>query len=170
LTNAGRLRIGIALVSEASVRNVTGWMILDEEDLSLHKYIVFYVNALRSQQKPKVQKVWAYRNLTKLNEKLRLGPPLVSDDAASACNQVISWATEACDRCMPRAGGSIKRRPVLWWSADIAEQRRSCLKARRAYTRKRKRADEADSITERDNSKQQRNILATKIKEAKDKH
>ncbi|KAF0757579.1 Endo/exonuclease/phosphatase domain-containing protein, partial [Aphis craccivora] len=46
---------------------------------------------------------------------------------------------------MPHAGGGTKRRPVYWWSADIAEQRKSCLKARRAYTRKRKRADEAGS-------------------------
>jgi len=71
---------------------------------------------------------------------------------------------------MPHAGGGTKRRPVYWWSADIAEQRKSCLKARRAYTRKRKRADEAGSASERDHFKQQRKILAAKIAESKDKH
>lgn len=71
---------------------------------------------------------------------------------------------------MPHAGGGTKRRPVYWWSADIAEQRKSCLKVRRAYTRKRKRADEAGSASERDHFKQQRKILAAKIAESKDKH
>jgi len=71
---------------------------------------------------------------------------------------------------MPRAGGCTRRRPVFWWNANIAEQRRSCLKARRAYTRKRKRADEAGSAVERDHFRKQRKILASKIAESKDKH
>jgi len=169
---ASESHLDLTLVSQASARNVTGWTVLDEEALSLHKYIVFNINAIRTQQKPKVQKGWAYRKLdyAKLDEKLRLGPPLVSDDAHSACNRVISWLTEACDASMPRAGSGIKRRPVFWWSAEIAEQRRACLKARRAYTRKRKKVGEGGSTTERDHFKQQRKILATKITESKDKH
>jgi len=71
---------------------------------------------------------------------------------------------------MPRAGSGTKIRPVFWWSAEIAESRRACLKARRAYTRKRKKAGEVGSTAERDNFKQQRKTLSAKIQEAKDKN
>jgi len=67
---------------------------------------------------------------------------------------------------MPRAGAS----PVPWWNNDIAEARKACFMARRQYTRKRKKAGEVGSTAERDNFKQLRKMLTSKILEAKDKN
>jgi len=67
---------------------------------------------------------------------------------------------------MPRAGAS----PVPWWNNDIAEARKACFMARRQYTRKRKKAGEVGSTAERDNFKQLRKTLTSKILEAKDKN
>lgn len=71
---------------------------------------------------------------------------------------------------MLRAGGITGRHPVSWWNTDIVEQRKACLKARRLYTRKRKKAGEPGSIIERENFRLQRKELTEKILEAKDRN
>ncbi|CAB0034243.1 unnamed protein product [Trichogramma brassicae] len=38
---------------------------------------------------------------------------------------------EACDVAMSRGGGCHRREPVLWWTNEIADLRRACLRARR---------------------------------------
>lgn len=169
---ASESHLDLTLATKAAVGNVTGWKILDEEALSLHKYIVFNVNAHRDQQKTKAKKGWAYRKIDhcKLDASLRCGVPPSPANVASACNQAITWLIETCDRCMPRSGDGSKRRPVFWWNQDIADQRKECLKARRAYTRKRKKVGESGSTAERENFKLQRKTLTIKIIEAKDKH
>jgi len=168
---ASESHLDITLITQTAVTSITGWKILDEESLNLHKYIMFDVNAPRGYQQIRDKKGWAYRKLdyAKLYEKLSCGAPTLPDDVGSACNQVVAWLTETCDACMPRAGGSPKRRPIFWWNEGIAEQRRICLKARRLYTRKRKKAGESGSISERENFKQQRKELTLKIIDAKDK-
>lgn len=164
--------LDLTLATQAIVGNVTGWKILDEEALILHKYIVFKVNGRREQQKTKAKKGWAYRKIDhcKLDASLPCGVPPPSTNVVSACHQVTTWLTEACDRCMPRACCSRKRRSAFWWNQDIANQRKEYLKAIRPYTRKRKKSGESGSTAERDNFKLQRKALTIKILEAKDKN
>lgn len=57
------------------------------------------LNAPRGQHKAKAKKGWAYSKLdcSKLNEKLRRGPPVAPDEIVSACKQAITWLSDACD-------------------------------------------------------------------------
>nr|CAH7762824.1 unnamed protein product [Callosobruchus chinensis] len=51
-------------------------------------------------------------------------------------DQLMDTLTAACNQSMPRRANTSKRGPVYWWTQEIGELRRECLKARRAYTRK----------------------------------
>lgn len=64
----------------------------------------------------------------------------------------------------------MKKRPVFWWNSDIAEQRKRCHKARRAYTRKIKKAGVAGSTAERQLYRDERKALSSKILESKEQH
>jgi len=66
---ASEFHLGLTLATQAVVGNIPGWTILDEESLSLHKYIMFNVNARRGQQKLKAKKGWAYKKLIARNWK-----------------------------------------------------------------------------------------------------
>uniref|UniRef100_A0ABD2VUV5 Reverse transcriptase n=1 Tax=Trichogramma kaykai TaxID=54128 RepID=A0ABD2VUV5_9HYME len=50
--------------------------------------------------------------------------------------------TGACDDSMTKANPRRRREPVYWWTAEIADLRRSCLRARRLFQRSRGRQDE----------------------------
>jgi len=125
--------LDLTLATQAVARNVTGWSVLEEESLSLHRYIQFDVALVCGHQRNEKKKGWAFRklDLAKLNKKLSHGTPPPPDDAEAACKEAIAWLTDACDACMPRTSGSTKRRLVFWWNSDIAEQRKKCVKARR---------------------------------------
>lgn len=83
---ASETHLNLTLVTQGAASRVTGWKILDKEALSLHKYIVFNINANIGQQKAVTKKGWAYRkiNYHKLTEKIRLGVPLPTNNAVSA--------------------------------------------------------------------------------------
>jgi len=70
---------------------------------------------------------------------------------------------------MPRSGKA-KRCPVPWWTTDIAEQRSRCHKARRIYTRLRKRTDDAGCAEQLATFRAERKLLVTKIRAAKDEN
>lgn len=164
--------LDLTLVTQAAASNVTGWEVLEEESLSLHRYIRFEVAGGRGNHGNNTKKHWAYRKIDypRLSEKIKEGAPALPDDAPSACNVAATWLTESCDACMPRSSGNIKRRPVHWWNPEIAEQRKACIKARRIYTRKMKKAGEAGSAIERQQFKEQRKQLTVKILESKESH
>uniref|UniRef100_A0ABD2WY64 Reverse transcriptase n=1 Tax=Trichogramma kaykai TaxID=54128 RepID=A0ABD2WY64_9HYME len=58
---------------------------------------------------------------------------------ASSLMDVI---TGACDASMTKANPRRRREPVYWWTAEIADLRRSCLRARRLFQRSRGWQDE----------------------------
>lgn len=169
---ASESHLDLTLATQAAIANVTDWAVMEEETLSLHMYIGFKITTTRGQQREQAKKGWAYSKFDhqKLKDKMHSGAPSPPVDAPSMCRQAIKWLTEACDACMPRVSGTSKRRPAFWWNDDIADQRKACLKARRSYTRKRKKAGEAGSTREKENYKQQRKALSVKITAAKDRN
>ncbi|KAF5191755.1 reverse transcriptase, partial [Thalictrum thalictroides] len=84
----------------------------------------------------------------KLEEALKCNAYATSNDVEEASDQTIGWLSKACDASMPRSGKR-NRQPVPWWNTGLTEQRKKCLKARRVYTRKRKKSDENGCIAER---------------------
>ncbi|CAI6356785.1 unnamed protein product [Macrosiphum euphorbiae] len=169
---ASESHLDLTLATQAAIGNITDWAVMEEETLSLHRYIWFNIATTRGQQREQAKKGWAYSKFDhqKLKDKMHSGAPIPHIDAPSMCKQAVKWLTEACDACMPRVSGKSKRRPAFWWNDDIAEQRKACVKARRSYTRKRKKAGEAGSAREKETYKQQRKALSVKITAAKDRN
>uniref|UniRef100_A0ABD2WW39 Reverse transcriptase domain-containing protein n=1 Tax=Trichogramma kaykai TaxID=54128 RepID=A0ABD2WW39_9HYME len=65
--------------------------------------------------------------------------PGTAEDMASSLMDVI---TGACNASMTKANPRRRRKPVYWWTAEIADLRRSCLRARSLFQRSRGRQDE----------------------------
>lgn len=61
-----------------------------------------------------------------------------AEDLAKSTMNLISTA---CDQSMPRASPCHRKKPVYWWTPDIAELRRKCHRLRRAAQRARNRSD-----------------------------
>jgi len=73
------------------------------------------------------------------------------------------------DKCMPRRSVNPKRPPVFWWTEEISELRKECIKRRRIYLRKRKKNGGIECDLEAGRYKDSRKELAMSIKTAKDK-
>ncbi|CAB0027782.1 unnamed protein product [Trichogramma brassicae] len=71
--------------------------------------------------------------------------PGTAEDMATSLMSVI---TGACDASMSKANPHRRREPVYWWTAEIADLRRSCLRARRLFQRSRGRHDEETTARE----------------------
>lgn len=55
--------------------------------------------------------------------------------------QLIYCTTEACNASMRKRRHGINKPPVYWWTSEIAELRKECIRARRMYTRSRGRPE-----------------------------
>ncbi|CAB0038066.1 unnamed protein product [Trichogramma brassicae] len=87
--------------------------------------------------------------------------PGTAEDMASSLMSVI---TGACDASMSKANPRRRREPVYRWTAEIADLRRSCLRARRLFKRSRGRHDEE---THSANYASARRLLRVAIKTSK---
>ncbi|CAB0039103.1 unnamed protein product [Trichogramma brassicae] len=87
--------------------------------------------------------------------------PGTAEDMASSLMSVI---TGACDASMSKANPRRRREPVYWWTAEIADLRRSCLRACRLFQRSRGRHDEE---THSANYASARRLLRVAIKTSK---
>jgi len=173
IRGASRFHLDLTLVTQAAASKISSWTVMQEESFSSHKYIMFDVDTQNGLQRKDTWKGWAYRKLDyqRLENKLQKGVPSPAGDAATACKNVIFWLSEACISCMPHSSSRRNNRsPVPWWNPAIAEHRKLCIKARRAYTRKVKKAGEAGSLAERQTYKDQRKALTIQIFEAKEKN
>ncbi|CAB0034439.1 unnamed protein product [Trichogramma brassicae] len=84
--------------------------------------------------------------------------PGTAEDMASGLMSVI---TGACDASMSKIYPHRRREPVYWWTAEIADLRRSCLRARRLSQRSRGWQDEE---THSANYASSRHLLRVAIK------
>lgn len=162
--------IDLTFISQSSAGRVSGWEVLEEESLSLHRYISFSVDATSNRPSACDRKGWSITKLLrpKLAEAIECGMPAAATAGKDDCKRMTDWLTDICDRCMPKHNYSGRRRPVPWWNSDIAGQRKKCLLARRAYTRKRRIRDEPGCAVEKASFKQERKVLAGMILAAKE--
>lgn len=109
---ASESHIDLTFVKRSTTCWVDGWKVLDEESLSLHKYIEFSIKTTSQRgQEMSTRREWAYRKLDrgKLIEALKRDARPVPPAAEDACKQTVDWLTRACDASMPKAGRA--RRP-----------------------------------------------------------
>lgn len=171
---ASRTHIDITLASENLMSHVKNWRVSDEESLSLHRYIMYEVKEKSPRRAQQVCTGW---QIKKLNMgKLKLAVKAESDSrqanwqtAAAGAEGYCSKLTHIADKCMPRRNGKHKKPPVYWWSEEIAQLRRDCIKFKRSYQRKRKKRNEQECTDEARRYKESRKSLVKEIKIAKEK-
>lgn len=134
-------------------RAITDWRVTDEYTGSDHNYISFSYDHDRRLPTPDQgitdnvhpRKGWAYRKMNKdaLNRFLgehTMAPLRHHTPAEQAATSLSEYLTAACNACMPpRPPESNRRKPVYWWSDEIAELRGKALRAKRLYIRARRR-------------------------------
>ncbi|XP_055387421.1 uncharacterized protein LOC129616019 [Condylostylus longicornis] len=136
---------------------INEWRVMEDFTGSDHQYITFSIEAVpRSSRKREVHE-W---NVTKLN-KIRLAETLQVrfnrmnetqiEDTGRAKAERIAEDTmvaikAAYDEAMPKKRINRERRPVYWWTPEISDLRKECIRLRRAAQRKRNGPEAAQAF------------------------
>lgn len=145
--------IDITLCSVPLTKRIREWRILEGLSASDHEYIRFEVGDPSLGRCPGPTRCapqrWVIRKLDV--EALRAAAQAAAWSAhsrPSGANEGAVWAktamTEICDSAMPRARRAPAAKRVYWWSQSLSELRARCWRARRQYTRYRRRAKWSD--------------------------
>lgn len=121
-------------IATASIgASVTKWEVSDKESLSDHNFIVFETAERLRISSPRVKnKGWNARKLD--YQKLKNALDNLEDDGRTV-NDFSRTLTKLCDVSMPKKKIVTRRKPVYWWTQEIAELRKDCMKSRRVYLR-----------------------------------
>lgn len=143
----------VTFATETLVPLVEDWRVLEDYSGSDHQYITFCVRErLEAPRRvPQQRRRW---NAGKLDEvrfasKLRgaqMATRSPTDQGDREGAEAIVGATmellhSACELSMPRNRVGTNRRPVYWWTDEIADLRRACLRLRRRAQRARDRVE-----------------------------
>lgn len=162
--------IDVTLASIDIISSVAGWCVLNEESLSLHKYITYSIGTKQTQATTPARKRWSYKqiNKQKLQDFFETSIKDYEDsNAQNDARQLTEWLTRASDVCMPRVHANSKRQPVYWWNTEIAELRRTCMANRRKYQRKRRKTSESECANESAAYRASRKLLIIAINVSK---
>lgn len=131
-------------VTFAVANKIKGWEVMQVESLSLHLYLKFEITD--SQQRgvdclPATNRGWAWRKIDrgKLGDYLREDLISIDGQEVFSTDDLAAYLEEACNRCMPKKSYHRGKKPVHWWTAEIADLRKECFAARRRFQRTRKR-------------------------------
>lgn len=153
---------------------VVDWKVLEDYSTSDHRYVTFSVNG-RVILEPVTQgnAKWAFRKLDEeaLIRKIEqstfhLVEPSTVDEVFDHLNEYLS---SVCDSCMPRRYADSKYRSVHWWSQEISDLRKACIKSRRAYLRAVKRRGPVGSQREKFNFREARKALRSGIRSSQER-
>ncbi|XP_046685391.1 uncharacterized protein LOC124371120 [Homalodisca vitripennis] len=137
----------VTFASESLLSRISGWWEVEDYTGSDHQYIVFDRHDLKrrvsaSREGPRR---WNTNKLdvVKFTEVISRGAQANPGEAGVEVlvTSTMELFVSACDRSMPRRKLRRDKQPVSWWTEEIAELRRTCLRARRAATRARIPAD-----------------------------
>ncbi|VVC26366.1 Endonuclease/exonuclease/phosphatase [Cinara cedri] len=173
---ASGTHIDVTVASESLAPRVRNWRVFDEESLSLHRYIYFEIDD--GGRRPRLQTMensgWQIRKLSlqKLEDAVKSedgGELVAKTPIAEDIDSFAKVLERIVDKCMPKRGRQSNRRPVHWWSEELAECRRICNSDRRKYQRKRRRSGDEQCIEEAQVYKAIRSKLTIAIKTVKEK-
>ncbi|CAB0040336.1 unnamed protein product [Trichogramma brassicae] len=86
---------------------------------------------------------WNARTLdTECLSVMMVGTVVPPGPAEEMATSLMAAITSACDASMTRSGGRRRRGAVYWWTSEIADLRRACLRARRIAQRAHGRPNE----------------------------
>jgi hypothetical protein len=149
----------------AASGRVSGWEVLAEKTLSDHLYIVMDVTVGSAGGDRSFELCGPEGSSARRRNFPRWATTHRDEDLMTTAAMAVAWAeeppaheeTEAgaarlrrdlhaiCNSCMPRSGASRCAGAVYWWSEEIAHLREACIRARRRYTRSRRRRREDES-------------------------
>lgn len=93
------------------------------------------------------------------------GPTPTRETSEAIVNDTMKLIHKGCNAAMPKYKCGYQRKPAYWWTEDIAELRRRCLRARREHLRARRRGNDGDLTGE--NYKTAKKTLVRAIKVSK---
>jgi len=138
----------VTFASESLLTRISGWRVVEDYTGSDHQFIVFDIldwpnrRVSASREGPRR---WNTNKLdvVKFTEAISRGAMGLPGEAGAEAlaTSTMELIVSACDQSMPRRKPRRDKQPVYWWTAEIAELRRTCLRARRAATRARIPAD-----------------------------
>ncbi|XP_044573737.1 uncharacterized protein LOC123257834 [Drosophila ananassae] len=143
----------------------TTWALSDEYTGSDHKYIICDTSngARETPGSRPIRFNPATLHTQRFAQGIRMEDPI--GDAEDGAQHIMLAVEQACRASMKLSRNhSRHHEPVLWWSPEIAEAKRECLRARRLHQRARGRPD---FEPKRQEFADKRRALKTLIKEAK---
>ncbi|CAB0042472.1 unnamed protein product [Trichogramma brassicae] len=159
--------VDLTFVCETLAPRVKSWTVSEWYTHSDHQAVLFEIEDTGTTTRPSTRQScrWNARTLDadcfSATVSSASVAPGTAEDMASSLMSVI---TGACDASMSKANPRRRREPVYWWTAEIADLRRSCLRARRLFQRSRGRHDEE---THSANYASARRLLRVAIKTSK---
>uniref|UniRef100_A0ABD2X0Y9 Endonuclease/exonuclease/phosphatase domain-containing protein n=1 Tax=Trichogramma kaykai TaxID=54128 RepID=A0ABD2X0Y9_9HYME len=159
--------VDLTFVSESLAPRVLSWTVSGSYTHSDHQAIVFGIEDAGTSTRPSMRQScrWNARTLDAdrffaVVSGASIAPGTAEDMASSLMDVII----DACDASMTKANPRRRREPVYWWTAEIADLRLSCLRARRLFQRSLGRQDEEAHSA---NYASARRLLRTAIKTSK---
>ncbi|CAB3254559.1 unnamed protein product [Arctia plantaginis] len=145
--------VDLSFATPALAARVRNWRVLKEvETLSDHLYIRFELSRTQDSSRGHVARRlsrfprWAVARLNRdLLEEAAiihswLSPQAPTEEVDVGAGRFRDAITHICDAAMPRIRGRRPpRKEVYWWSQELADLRAACTRARRSYTRSRRR-------------------------------
>ncbi|CAB0039743.1 unnamed protein product [Trichogramma brassicae] len=170
LTSNGRQGssiVDLTFVCETLTRRVLSWTVSGLYTHSDHQAIVFEIEDDGASSRPFTRRScrWNARTLDVDHfSAVVSGASVAPGTAEDMASSLMSVITGACDASMSKANPRRRRESVYWWTAEIDDLRRSCLRARRLFQRSRGRHDEG---THSANYASARRLLRVAIKTSK---
>ncbi|KAJ8953472.1 hypothetical protein NQ318_023593 [Aromia moschata] len=124
---------GITMSTEGVTKDIRKWRVAEEETLSDHQYIIFeIVNALKTPKTYRRGRGWRTNKMDKEKFKEELNR-LVEEETIEDGDTLMEVITRVCDAAMPRSKGGRgkKEENIYWWTEEIGERKKECMKARR---------------------------------------
>ncbi|KAJ8928716.1 hypothetical protein NQ314_018681 [Rhamnusium bicolor] len=133
--------LDLTLTTDNNKNKVTKWEVSDKETLSDHNYIIFEVTDKQQKRCNVTQnKGWQMTSLNKQTlQQLLNDTDITQEVGVSPAEDFSETLTQICDRTMSKRKYNARRPPAYWWSDEIAELRRECLRKKRECTRNARR-------------------------------
>lgn len=106
----------------------------------------------------------------KLKEFIERTTLTATNHARSGAEELAKYLEEACNCCMPKGTYKGKKKPLHWWTTEIAALRKKCLSARRKLKRATKKSNNIQASLELQNYRDAQKELKRAIEISKNKN
>uniref|UniRef100_A0ABD2WJS0 Endonuclease/exonuclease/phosphatase domain-containing protein n=1 Tax=Trichogramma kaykai TaxID=54128 RepID=A0ABD2WJS0_9HYME len=136
--------VDLTFVCESLAPRMLSWAVSGWYTHSDHQAIVFEIEDAGTSTRPSTRRSCRWNACTLDADRFSAvvsGASVATGTAEEMASSLMDVITGACDASMTKANPRRRREPVYWGTAEIADLRRSCLRARRLFQRSRGRPD-----------------------------